>query len=245
MTDLQELIQTTQDARELKRALAVQNTLAGRPWAAVAAELGVKRSCIATWRRCYKREGISGLYVGYKGSKGELSAAEKHAIIAWIQQQNTWKIQTLYHHIETTYGVRYKSPQSSYALLKEARISWKKSQNRHPAADPAKVTAKRHEIKATTMSEAPAIILKRTVELAVDECHVVWGDACGYVWGIRNERTELPITNIRERQTYYGALNLLTGWTVLWKATGGNKENTVAFLKYLRQYFQGRRMIIL
>lgn len=95
------------------------------------------------------------------------------------------------------------------------------------------------------MAEAPAIILKRTIELAVDECHVLWGDACGYVWGPRNERTTVPIKNVKARQTYYGALNLLTGWTALWEATAGNKENTVAFLTYLRQYFQGRRMIIL
>lgn len=79
----------------------------------------------------------------------------------------------------------------------------------------------------------------------MDECHLLWGDACGYVWGRRNERTELPIENIRDRQTYYGALNLLTGWPVLWKATAGNKENTVEFLTYLRQCFQGRRMLIL
>lgn len=91
----------------------------------------------------------------------------------------------------------------------------------------------------------PAIILKQTVELAVDECHVLWGDACGYVWGPRNKRVSLPVKNVKARQTYYGALNLLTGWTALWKGTAGNKENTVAFLKYLRQYFQGRRMVIL
>lgn len=81
--------------------------------------------------------------------------------------------------------------------------------------------------------------------LAVDECHLVWGDTCGYVWGPRNERVFVPIENIRDRQTYYGALNLLTGWTKLWEADAGNKENTVAFLTYLRQCFQGRRLIIL
>lgn len=55
----------------------------------------------------------------------------------------------------------------------------------------------------------------------------------------------LPIENIRERQTYYGALNVLTGWTVIWEAEAGNAEQTVAFLIYLRQCFQGRRMIVL
>lgn len=95
------------------------------------------------------------------------------------------------------------------------------------------------------ITEAPTLILKRTVVVAVDECHLLWGDARGYVWGPKGERIELPIENIRDRQTYFGALNLLTGWPVLWEAETANKEHTVAFLKYLRQCFQGRRLIVL
>lgn len=95
-----------------------------------------------------------------------------------------------------------------------------------------------------THEEAPALIVKQTVMLLVDECHLLWGDACGYGWGPKGGRTVLPITNIRERQSYYGGLNLLTGVPVLWEASAGNKENTVAFLIYLRQCFQGRRLII-
>ena len=37
------------------------------------------------------------------------------------------------------------------------------------------------------------------------------GDLQGYVWGRTGERVEVPIVNERERQTYYGALDLLTG----------------------------------
>ena len=78
----------------------------------------------------------------------------------------------------------------------------------------------------------------------VDECHLVGGDACGYVWGPQGQRVEIPIENVRERQTYYGALNLLTGLTSLWEAAKGDMEHTVGFLTYLRQVYQGRRMVI-
>lgn len=147
MNDLQNFIQTAQDSRELKRALAVQNTLAGRSWAEVAAELGVKESFIGTWRWRYKREGIACLSLGYQGSKGYLGAAEKPAIIAWITQQKRWDVPTLSRYVTETYGVTYKSSQSYYALLKAAGMSWKKSQDRHPKADPKKVATKREEIK--------------------------------------------------------------------------------------------------
>jgi transposase len=81
--------------------------------------------------------------------------------------------------------------------------------------------------------------------LMVDECHLLWGNACGDVWGPRWKRIQLPIKNIRVRQTYYGALDLWSGTPVLWEANGGNQANTVAFLQYLRQYFEERQLVIL
>jgi len=78
----------------------------------------------------------------------------------------------------------------------------------------------------------------------VDECHLLWGDARGYVWGPKHKRLVIPIKNIRDRQTYYGAVNLLTGQTAIWEAAKGNMVYTVGFLTYLRQYYQGRRMVI-
>ncbi len=157
MDNLQAFIQTTQDSRALKRALAVQNTLAGRPWADVAMELGVKRSFIGTWRWRYKREGLSCLSVGHHGSTGYLTSTDKAAVIAWIHRQETWNLRALHQHIAQTYGIRYTSPQSYYALLKAARISWKKFQHRHPDADPEQVAAKREEIKKKRSWKRPLL----------------------------------------------------------------------------------------
>jgi transposase len=75
-----------------------------------------------------------------------------------------------------------------------------------------------------------------TGELVVffaDECHLLWRDLCGYVWGKKDERIEVPIVNERERQTYYGAVNLYTGECVIQSAEKGNSEGTLTFLKYL------------
>jgi transposase len=243
MDAIQEFIHTDLDGRELKRALAVQNTLAGRPWAEVADELGVKESFISKWRVRYKHGGVEALRLGYTGSTGYLQSQEKQAVIDWIKGQKTWDVQHLQDHIETTYGVQYKSRQSYYTLLHEAGMSWKKLQDRHPKGDPDDIAAKRTELHAKVERERPAIVRQQTIWLFLDECHLLWGDACGYAWGPRNKRVYVPIDNIRGRQTYYGALNLLTGRTVLWEADRGNKEQTVGFLTYLRQCFQGRRMV--
>lgn len=66
-----------------------------------------------------------------------------------------------------------------------------------------------------------------------DECHLLWGDLCGYVWGKTNERIEVPIINERCKQTYYGAVDVHTQQCLIQAAKAGNSENTIAFLQYL------------
>ena len=83
------------------------------------------------------------------------------------------------------------------------------------------------------------------VVFAQDECHLIAGDATGYVWGQRNERTEVPIENSRERQTYYGGLNLYNQQFFIKPYPTGNGENTVAFLKDLQAAYPNKKWIIL
>jgi putative transposase len=229
----------------LKRALAVKNTLAGRPWKDVAEELGVGQSFIGKWRHIYHHQGVEGLKLGYKGSSGYLPPEAREDVMTWLQKPQHWNIGSLRAYISRRYGVEYHSRQSYYALLHEAKLSWKKSQKRNPKADPEKVKATRDTIKEKTTQEALAIVNKETVVLFVDECHLLWGDTLGYVWGPRGERIEIPIMNERERQTYYGAVNLLSGSPFVMPAQTGNSEHSVMFLKILRRNFQGRRLVIL
>jgi putative transposase len=147
MQDVEQLINTTTNSLELKRALAVRNTLAGRPWQEVARELGVQRVFICKWRSRYKKQGATGLRLGYKGSQGYLSPAERHRVIAWIQEQDNWQVAAVQREVEMTYGVRYRSKQSYYTLLAEARMSWKKTQKTNPQGDPDQILAKRATIQ--------------------------------------------------------------------------------------------------
>ena len=61
--------------------------------------------------------------------------------------------------------------------------------------------------------------------LLEDECHLVWGGVCGMVWGKRNTAIEVPMTNERERQTYYGAINLRTQTVHLQERSVGDGAN--------------------
>ena len=81
--------------------------------------------------------------------------------------------------------------------------------------------------------------------LLEDECHLVWGDVCGMVWGKRNAPIVVPLTNERQRQTYYGALNLFTQEFHLYEASAGNGEHTVAYIQWCQTLYPDKKLLFL
>jgi hypothetical protein len=39
----------------------------------------------------------------------------------------------------------------------------------------------------------------------------MWGDLSGYVWGKTDSEIAVPVVNERNKQTYYGAVDYITG----------------------------------
>lgn len=151
MTDpievLDNFIESNPDARELKRALATKLAKIGYKYRESKQILNVSPSFISKWRSIFEKEGISGLKLGYKGSKGYLSSKEKQDIIKWLKGKDHWMLTELQAHIQEKYGVTYKSNQSYYDLFHQAGISWKKSQKKNPKKDPKQIAAKQKEIQ--------------------------------------------------------------------------------------------------
>lgn len=81
--------------------------------------------------------------------------------------------------------------------------------------------------------------------LIQDECHLVWGDSLGYVWGARGQAIEVPMTNQRERQTYYGALNFGTRHLHIAPFDTANGLHTVAYLRWLQSLYPGKNLLVL
>lgn len=79
----------------------------------------------------------------------------------------------------------------------------------------------------------------------VDECHLLWGDICGYVWGKMSERVRVPVVNIRCKQTYFGALDYKTKEFFTYPAKAANSETTVNFLEYLQSQRRGAKLLII
>ncbi len=69
--------------------------------------------------------------------------------------------------------------------------------------------------------------------LLIDECHLLWGDLTGYVWGKTDQEIAVGIVNERDKQTYYGAIDYLNGKLLLQAYNAGNSDNTIDYLRYL------------
>jgi transposase len=68
---------------------------------------------------------------------------------------------------------------------------------------------------------------------------------CGYVWGQGNTALTVPMTNERERQTYYGTVNLISHEIVVQAFPAGKGTHTVDFLRRLRDHYDGKPIILL
>jgi putative transposase len=142
LEDLNDLIDSNPDARELKRAVAVQMFLKGYKHREIGESIGVSAGFISKWTRIYEQLGNSGLKLGYPGSVGYLEPEQRQAVIRWLKHKNYWNLAELQAHIEQEYGVVFDSKQSYYTLFEQAGISWKKTQKRNPKADLALVEKK-------------------------------------------------------------------------------------------------------
>ncbi len=83
------------------------------------------------------------------------------------------------------------------------------------------------------------------VVLFQDECHLLWGDVCGYAWGPRGDAIEVEMSNQKQRQTYYGAINLVTRQAHIKAFCAGNAQNTVAYLEWLQELYPGKKLLLL
>ncbi len=233
------------ECRECKRALAVKLALLEYSSAFIEDLLNVSASFIRKWRVQYRKYGIERLYLQHQGSQGYLSPPERAEVISFLRTKDYYSIEELYEYVDEQYNVVYKSKQSYYDLLHEAHISWKKTQKSNPAKDEKKVLARRGELKALLKARRKEIESGELIVFREDECHLIWGDTLGYIWGRTNKKNFVPIKNEKERQTYYGASNFATKDFHVCPFKKGDSVYTVKFVKHLQALYPHARLLFI
>lgn len=140
---LDDFIKNSQDKLEITRANAVKMVLCGYKHQEIIPVLGVSSGFISKWKKAFFQEGIDGLRLAYKGSKGFLDSQQRTDIIEWLRSKDRWTFNELEYQVALQYGVSFESKQSYYDLFNEAGISWKKTQANNPKYDSKLVASKK------------------------------------------------------------------------------------------------------
>lgn len=143
---LNQFIANNPDPRELKRALAVQMVQQKYRHREIQAILQITSGFISKWTIAYQNLGVEGLRLRHRGSLSYLLPEQNLAVLSWLEQKNYWNLQELQTHLESEYGLVFRSLQSYYDLFHAAGISWNSTQKHNPKKEPLLVE-KKQEIK--------------------------------------------------------------------------------------------------
>jgi transposase len=94
-----------------------------------------------------EREGVEGLRLRYQGKEALLKPEQRAAVVEWIKEHETLRVEEVRDYVESHYGVIYQSKQSYYDLLSDGGMSYHHSEAVNPKWDEEQVMQKREEIK--------------------------------------------------------------------------------------------------
>ena len=138
-------LNTTKDAREYKRAMAVKLLLLEFEPRDIAELLQVTASFVSKWKKLCFEYGVAVFVIKYHGYQGYLTSEQRQSITERIKTQHIANIDDLIAFIRTTYRIEFKSRQSYYDLFAEAGITWKRAQSQHPDKDLERIAIKKRD----------------------------------------------------------------------------------------------------
>ncbi len=147
MQDLDEIINQSNEVREVRRAVCVKMALSEIETSQICEMLNVSQPFVSKWRTTYEADGAPALLLGHRGSNGYLSAEQRQEVLSWIGSQQTIRIEAVRDYIAERYRVVYQAKQSYYELMQAAGLSYHKSEKENPKRDEAQVLERREVIK--------------------------------------------------------------------------------------------------
>ncbi len=150
----QGFISANPDAREIRKALALKLVYQNYGYVEIEKILDVSMGSISGWKQAYERDGLEGLRLRHKGRISYLSDEQREEVLSWLQRKDCWEIGELEYHLADQYDVVYESKQSYYDLMEAAAMSWKKTTQVNPKADPEVVATKKKRLQGCWQATA-------------------------------------------------------------------------------------------
>jgi putative transposase len=107
--ELEDFIQGNPDAREVKRALAVEWSWSGISSRQFRKVLNLSLEFITKWNKKFSPRGVNGIKIAYKGKPSYLTQSDKEEIIKKVKSEGNVDLAQLAIHIESKYEVIYQS----------------------------------------------------------------------------------------------------------------------------------------
>jgi len=153
-------------------------------------------------------------------------------------------LQKKYYLIEE-YDVVFRSRESYYQLLRKAKLTWQKANKENPRKKPEVIEERNQELVSILTERRSEIEAGKLVVYALDECHLQGDEICSYVWENSKNRAVVQVDNDRDRQTYYGALNIRTKEFIVMPYKSGNGKNTVQFLEEIKSRHPQQKILLI
>ena len=90
----------------------------------------------------------------------------------------------------------YESKQSYYDLFEAAGISAEVNHKIKPQSRPGCCCSKKKEIETLLANHRSEIETGKLRVLLIDQCHLMWGDLSGYVWGKTDLEIAVPVVPV-------------------------------------------------
>lgn len=146
MSTLDDIIDSSANL-EVKRALAVKMINSNFKTDEISLLLNVSASFVSKWKIIYEDQGVEALSVNYKGGTGFLTSLQRDEIFCHLKDKPYYSVEELQEYIKRRYNIVYQSKQSYYEILKDAGLSWHRTQAVNPKQNEEAVLLKREEIK--------------------------------------------------------------------------------------------------
>lgn len=247
---LKELYERSPDRRVRKRSHMVLLSDMGYNLKEIAQIVMVSPKTVRTHIHSYEKGGIKALLDSDRpGAPSSLSKDQGQKIADWLKiyprdlgyNQSNWSMKLLTHHVKKEFGI-VLTKERMRQIAHELGFRPQRPRYKLVEADPeAKKKAKRQIKKWVKEAEQNEDL----VLFVEDEMTAQLRPTLRWMWARKGEQPEVPIRDVHEERTLFGASNPLNGKTHYHVGKGRTKEEFLSLLKQLDRSYPPEKELVL
>lgn len=215
----------------------------------IASILLTNEDTVRRWIRAFEEERIASIFPRYDDNENAslLTKKQRDEIAKTLKKPPSkqgipasfWSVAALKTYLSAKYGVVYESDRSYHHLFELVDFSYKLPDAFDKRRNDAFVTKRMQEIRSEIAR------LKDNEIFAADESSIVWETELRRAWLKKGEKTILKVDRTKQRQNYFGALNLRSHKHHLIPLSWQNTETMIEALRALSKKYRGKKLGII